>query len=478
MIFMLMATALANGPEHTLFVGFGGSYVTNGNYAYTELLRMDPTAVYVNLASNPGGAAAALAAEDFSQVWVYDLSTSGADSSYTADLQAIADWYDDLPVKNVIADGRFLGSFFNNRQTTEGRALVENYYTNLQSAAGGIVLATDHNSYANTGMNDIMDLLGFNHFIGNFGGSFPTDGSNPLMSTPNIITSLANDTSTGQAPFGLQPNGLILDALGYHSGNTATPGISTTFDGALNLVVTLDRSEAVSLCDEDNETVMLTAAVEGATSGTVSYTWESDLDGVLGTGTTYVLDPQTLSEGNHQVRVIAQDNVNIDDAAVSVGIDVSCDYGCDNADEDGDGLLYEYCDCFDGRALGADYRVCLAPLTWMEAEEACDANGMSLVALDGPREDFAVQSRLFRGFPARAWWTSGNDLTAETFHVWGLWPFMLYTNWASGEPTAGVDDEDCVAVYPADGGWYDLSCDMRLPFVCEDLGGSTPRPLP
>jgi hypothetical protein len=341
-LFALAASSTAAAQDHVLFVDFGGSYsAVDGVNMHAELLLLDPNAVYVNIRSNPGGAAAAIAGDTFDQVWVYDLST-GADA-YQADFAAIDTWWR-ASGGEVIADGRFLSSFWNGRAQGEGRLVTQNYYTNLMNEGGGIVLATDHNTFSNAGINQLNALLGINPFIGNIGGSFPVDSANPLMSTPNVITGLFNDSSTGQAPFGLQPNGLILDAVGYHSGNTATPGISSTIDGSLNLVVTIDEPvDGSDVCLQDQ--IPATVSATG-NSGTVNYSWESDVDGPLGTGASITLDGATLTPGPHEIRVIGDDSVNIDDADIEILVRGP------NCDDDGDGVNNgtDTCEGFDDTA--------------------------------------------------------------------------------------------------------------------------------
>jgi cysteine-rich repeat protein len=311
---------------------------------FNELVAAGAAADYVLLPSDPGGAAALLATNSYAQVWVYDLS-SGADP-WDADFQAIADWWVDESSGEIIADGRILGSYWSGRYATEGRVLAENYFENLRAVGGGLLLSTDHNVFANFGANEIGALIGIDPFIGNFSGAFPVDTGNPLMNTPNLIESLFNDTTTSQAPFGLQPNGLILDAVGFHSGNPQTPGISSTIDGTLNLVVEIVAPESgTQLCAP--ETVTAVAESTGAT-GPVAYSWTSDLDGALGLGSSVLLDASELTEGIHVIRVVADDDENIDDAEIAVQIG-GCEELCGNGEIDG---AFEQCD--DGNLEDGD----------------------------------------------------------------------------------------------------------------------------
>ena len=342
----LLLPAISQAQDRVLFVNFG-VYTNDGVNIYNELVGAmnthDPGSIadYVLLPSNPGGAAALLATNTYDQVWVYDLS-HGSDP-WDADFQAIADWWLDDSGGELIADGRILSSFWGGRYPYEGRKLAENYFLNLHNEGGGLVLSTDHNVYANNGANDIAALIGVDPFTGIYWGSFPVDSANPLMSNPNVFTGLYNDSSTGQAPFGLQPNGIVLDAVGFHSGNPQTPGISSTIDGSLNMVLEITApADGTVLCT--GETVLATTSISGNT-GTVSYVWSSDVDGVLGTGPTLVLDGSALSDGLHNITVLATDAGSglVDDADVDVEIGgATC-----VVDSDGDGVGDDIDNCPD-----------------------------------------------------------------------------------------------------------------------------------
>ncbi|MFT6234207.1 MAG: hypothetical protein ACJAZO_004729, partial [Myxococcota bacterium] len=320
--------------DKVLFIEWGGNYVAYGSLAYAELQRLTPNTEYVNLASTPGGVEEAIeaanAADDpFDQIWSYDLS-AGPDVR-GADIQAVADWYADQSGGHVIADGRFLGSYFRGRQADEGRKVATNYYTNLKEVGGGVVIATDHNSYANGGTNPMAALMGVDPFTGNFGGFLPFDTASVLFTNPLTVTFLSNDTSTGQAPVGTLPNGLVLTPVAYHSNNTLTPGISSTFGSSFNLNVTIDApTDNYLLCPPDDG-VTAVATVEGSV-GDVAYSWISTLDGALGDGQSFELNASDLSEGTHEIRVVAEDRFSADGASVIVQV------GGDLCDDDDDGI--------------------------------------------------------------------------------------------------------------------------------------------
>jgi hypothetical protein len=150
--------------QAVLFVNVPGSYNTDAGNFYQNLLAAGARAKRVDLASE-GVVAAALAADDYDQVWVFDLST-GSDN-YAADWQAIADWYADRSAMEIICDARIIASLWSGRWQNEGLRLTENYYQNLRTAGGGLFLGTDDAAF-HTGINTLNDLLGLDAFRGHF----------------------------------------------------------------------------------------------------------------------------------------------------------------------------------------------------------------------------------------------------------------------------------------------------------------------
>jgi hypothetical protein len=111
----------------------------------------------------------------------------------------------------------------------------------LDAHGGGLVLGTDHDVYQ-SGINTINTLIGVNPFSGFF-GNFPTSQAQVDILSPlyvpigpcNAAPALPciNDNSTtGFAPTGIQPNGQFLTPVAYH-GTTSTAfanaAVSTTF---------------------------------------------------------------------------------------------------------------------------------------------------------------------------------------------------------------------------------------------------------
>lgn len=177
---------------------------------------------------------------NFSQVWVYDLFATGPDNDATqmANYQNIANWYNGLTNRNLILDGRIISSapFW----TAAGGfpaedPWIQNYAEQLDNRGGGLVLGTDHDVFQ-TGINEINNLIGINPFTGFF-GTFPTsqaqvDAASPLYvpigpcaGAPGLAC-INDNSTTGFAPAGLQPNGQFLTPVAYHG------TVSTAFDNA------------------------------------------------------------------------------------------------------------------------------------------------------------------------------------------------------------------------------------------------------
>lgn len=181
----------------------------------------------------------------FDQVWVYDLFV-GANNNATqmANYQNIANWYNALSTKNLIADGRIISSapFWTGAGGFAAEdAWIRNYAAQLDSVGGGLVLGTDHNDYQ-SGINQINALININPFSGFF-GAFPTsqalvDSLSPLyVPIGNCVGSpgqpcINDNSTTGFVPAGLQPNGQFLTPVAYH-GTTSTAfanaAVSATF---------------------------------------------------------------------------------------------------------------------------------------------------------------------------------------------------------------------------------------------------------
>ncbi len=219
--------------QAVLFVNVSGSYNADAGYFYQNLLAAGARAKRVDLSAE-GMIAAALGADDYDQVWVFDLATGS--NGFPADWTAIADWYTDDATMEIICDARILGSLRSGRWQHEGLRLTENYYANLRAAGGGLFLGTDDAAFQ-SGINSINAAIGIDPFSGLVSRStIPVDPDHPLMNWPHDLgTSLASDTGPGLAPYGVQPSGRVLYVAASYNYQTHQPGITTTIPGGVDV---------------------------------------------------------------------------------------------------------------------------------------------------------------------------------------------------------------------------------------------------
>lgn len=241
LVFGCLAVPNTVSADNILFGRVGsGSYVADGSQLVGFLTSAGHTVDYVDLNTT-----VITDFSSYSQVWVYDLVT-GLDNSanQTANYANIANWYNSLTEKNLITDGRIISSAPD--WTSAGGfpaedAWIQNYATQLSLNGGGLVLGTDHDDFQ-SGINSINAAIGINPFTGFF-GTYPTsqaqvDALSPLyvpigacVSAP-ALPCINDNSTTGFAPTGAQPNGQFLTPVAYH-GTTSTAfanaAVSTTF---------------------------------------------------------------------------------------------------------------------------------------------------------------------------------------------------------------------------------------------------------
>lgn len=225
---LVLMIATSTQAASILFGRVGSNtYVADGQDLVDYLIAGGHSVNYVDL-----NAAVVSDFSSYDQVWVYDL-VSLADQSPTQQVNYanIANWYNNLADKNLITDGRIISS--SERWTNLSNGLgtggepewIQNYADQIEAAGGGMVLGTDHDDY-HFGINSINAAIGINPFTG-FYHTPPleafVDPLSPLFvsgletcssdATKNCIN---DNSSTGFAPTGLQPNGQFLTPVAYH----------------------------------------------------------------------------------------------------------------------------------------------------------------------------------------------------------------------------------------------------------------------
>jgi len=182
----------------------------------------------------------------------------------------------------------------------------------MDERGGGLLLGTDHDPYQQ-GINEINAQIGLEPFHGTFNlALIPVDTANPLMIYPNDMgPNLFDDSSPGQTPYGLQPNGQILYTVAWHSNNHDTPGISSTIEGEVGMHVTITAPADSSTYDA-TDMIDLAAEITGG-SEPFTYAWSFNDGTPLGNGQTLQVEASLFPVGPSVITVLAQDSEERDD---------------------------------------------------------------------------------------------------------------------------------------------------------------------
>lgn len=176
-----------------------------------------------------GNIANALMSGNYSQVFLYDLTSTRYINQ--ADIDAIAAFWSTR--QSLVLDSRSYGLI----NTTPAlkpveQQLIRNVAAQLDANGGGLWIGTDHNPTWTQNANPVLSKLGFNEVTGSFSQAVNSFDPNSVL-LGNITPSdlWAQGASVGQVSLGIQPNGIDMR---FHFGHSspqsgAIPYISASF---------------------------------------------------------------------------------------------------------------------------------------------------------------------------------------------------------------------------------------------------------
>ena len=110
------------------------------------------------------------------------------------------------------------------------------------------------------------------------------------------------------------------------------------------------------------------------------------------------------------------------------------------------------------------YQFCATERSWSNALGACAAADYHLATIDDALENNWLAARAV-GAPQPYWWTGLHDPRSNNTWVWEDGTPVAYTNWHSSQPNGSSDD--CAYLYNADAAWWDWTCGVPTPYLCE-----------
>lgn len=164
-----------------------------------------------------GNVAAALAAEAYDQIFLYDLTASlylnGADTAAMATFWSAN--------SGLVVDSRSYGYYYQGSDPSEV-ALLQNVAANLSLSGGGVWVGTDHDPDWTKNGNAFLSAIGVDPVTGIFSDPVNfADPSSVLLSGVTPTALWGGGASIGQTPIGTQPNGI---EMYIHFGHTLTDG--------------------------------------------------------------------------------------------------------------------------------------------------------------------------------------------------------------------------------------------------------------
>jgi hypothetical protein len=178
-------------------------------------------------ATTGGNVAAALDSGTYSQVLLFDVTSM--QHLNAADLAALAAFWDNR--RGLVVDTRSYGYRFQPSNTSEV-TLLRNVVTNLELSGGGVWVGTDHDPDWTRNGNPFLSAIGVNPVTGSFSDPVNyADPSSVLLAGVTPTALWGGGQSVGQAPIGVQPNGIEMFIHFGHirSDSSVLPYISASF---------------------------------------------------------------------------------------------------------------------------------------------------------------------------------------------------------------------------------------------------------
>lgn len=178
-------------------------------------------------AKTGGSIATALASGNYSQVYLYDLTSQRYINQ--DDIDAIDDFF--ATHKSIVQDSRSYGYYFQGTNASEV-ALIQNIAAEFETRGGGLWVGTDHDPLWTNNANPVLTALGFNPITGSYGDAVNSFDPASVLLTGVMTTDLwAAGQTVGSVSLGIQPNGIDMR---FHFGHSspargAIPYISASF---------------------------------------------------------------------------------------------------------------------------------------------------------------------------------------------------------------------------------------------------------
>jgi hypothetical protein len=107
-------------------------------------------------------------------------------------------------------------------------------------------------------------------------------------------------------------------------------------------------------------------------------------------------------------------------------------------------------------------------VTWLDADAACHARGMRLIAIGSPEEDEQVTDWI--ALHQNATWIGLNDRTEEGTFVWSLGggqESSTPTYRPADKTYVNTDENDCIVILTLDRHWHMLTCEQHYrAYIC------------